>query len=236
MLRPDRNSKVKSASRHDAATNPRSLAIGAYKLGDLMLSAVPALAQLLLVRAVGLLVKHAPIEFKEVPDNAIVYLLHADVLAYEMTHRQWRAYLNRADTYLGYHGFKSYVGALTPFLDRLGAFRYDRRKSARPMEQVLEHLRQSRGRFIIRTDAGGPYGKVRSSLFEMAVATDRPLVPMRQIASKSLTILNHPIAVPGATLVTLIGDAIAVPQLLNLGKEAAVQLLQDRIDALRIYG
>ena len=233
---PVPDDKTKSAARQEAADKPRALAIGAYKLGDLLLSAIPALVQLLLVRSVGLFVKHAPIEFKDVPDNAIVYLLHGDVMGYEMTHRQWRAYLNPADTYLGYHGFKSYIGALTPFLDRLGAFRYDRWKSEKPMEQVLEHLRQSRGRFIIRTDAGGPYGKVRSSLFDMAIATGRPLVPMRQIASRSLTIFDHPMALPGATLVTLIGNTIAVAELLRLGRVAAVQLLQERIDVLRIGG
>jgi hypothetical protein len=225
--------------RHTPATpaslercSREGLPLGSYHLGALVASLLPAVVVTLLLRLLRLSMRRLPVAEGAIPRNAIVYLFHSDVYAYEVTHDLWRRLLSAGDAYLGYHGLKSYMGSLTPYLDGLRCMRYDRRNKSRPMAQILSFLSRNPGRFILRTDAGGPYGRVRKSLVEMALATHRPLVPMRQVASRSLIVFGHHIPLPGATIETRIGAPIEPHTLTALGIEGATRLLQARIDEL----
>ncbi len=196
--------------------------------GNLMLEAMRALLR-------PTLTVHDVEGLDAIPDNAICYLFHPEMIHAVATVDLWQRYMNggtHPGYYLGFHGLASYVGAL-PFAARgVRALRFDRRSPQKPFQQIIQHLIHNPGRFFIRTDAGGPYGRVRGSLLGLSAATGRPLVPMRQFASRSVKIWGHHFALPGAVITTRIGSVISPSDLQALPDADALVKLQSAIDSL----
>jgi hypothetical protein len=182
--------------------------------------------------ALGQLVDEEPIDLAGVPPNAIVYMFHVEAFLVTVTPRVWATFGDEL-AYLGFHGFASYVGTLWPYRHGFHCFRYDKRRPERPLEQIAAFLRARPDlRFALRTDAGGPYGKVRASLVDMALATGRPLVGMRQVADRATRLLQHVVPLPGATIRTRLTRAITVDELRALSRNDARELLQRELDAI----
>lgn len=173
-----------------------------------------------------------PIDLSDVPPDAILYLYHVESFLVTLTPTVWDGFGEHL-AYLGYHGFASYLGGLWPYLHGFHCFRYDKRRPERPLQQIVEFLRKNpRLRFALRTDAGGPYGKVRGSLVDMALATGRPLVGMRQLADRSTRVLRHVVPLPGARIRTRLTRIISAAELAACSREEARAILQTAIDAL----
>jgi hypothetical protein len=169
----------------------------------------------------------------DIPSNAIIYLLHGDSYISFVTQRFWRRVYDQKMSWMGFHGVLSYLGSSWCYLMGVRCFRYDRRSPLRPLNQAIEFLRhEARGQFAIRTDAGGPYGKVRASLVDMSLATDRPLVAIRQRSSRALTIRQHHVPLPFSRVTTAISAPIYPDELRGRAREDARQRLQAAIDGL----
>lgn len=171
----------------------------------------------------------------KVPENSILYLFHQELAAAVVTADDWTRIAHNPRNpggYLGFHGFLSYMGSL-PFMRRGWlACRYRRTSEAKPFDQITAFLRSHKGLFVIRTDAGGPYGTVRSSLVRLSIASNRPVVPVRQVADRSFRFLGHTFPLPGATITTHIGQPLAPEIFENKGETEGREMAQRAIDSL----
>lgn len=167
-----------------------------------------------------------------VPNDAIVYMFHEDLAISMFAPRFWHD-LGPEFSYLGFHGFASYVAAPWAWAHGFRAHRFDRRRAEPPMDQVRRYLQERpRGPFALRTDAGGPYGRVRPSLVTLALGTARPLVAARQLADRATKVRGHWVPLPGARITTHVSEPIEARVLAALTPAEARDLLQREIDAL----
>jgi hypothetical protein len=212
---------------------PEEIDIGDYALRELALAvpvSVVTTAAFAAVRATTTeALDHRAVP---IPDDAILYMLHEDLHVSMFAPTFWDD-LGSDFSYLGFHGFASYVGVAWAWSKRYRAFRYSRRAARRPMEQVLDYLvRRPGGRFALRTDSGGPYGVVRASLVDLGLSTGRPLVAVRQIADRKTRVRGHVIPLPGAKIRSIVSAPVAASELRGLTREAARARLQEVMDRL----
>lgn len=121
-----------------------------------------------------------------------------------------RAFSHRAPAWLGFEVF---------------AFR--RRGAGSPREQITDYVRRTRRPILNLPDSGGPYGKMKPGILEVARACDAVVVPFRVSASRSVTIgttLQHVLPMPGARITARRGAA--------LDGHATVDECQRALDAL----
>lgn len=177
----------------------------------------------------------APHEAAAVPENAICYLFHGEIIYAIATVNLWQDQAikpERPGAYLGFHGFFSYLGSLPFALTGWRTCRYDRRRGERPLNVILRYLNNHPGTFFMRTDAGGPYYKVKGSVIKLSRESGRPLVPFRQFSSRYFVINSHQIPLPGARITTRIGEPITAQELRSLSDEEALKRVQAAMDAL----
>lgn len=178
-----------------------------------------------------------PGETASVPDNAICYLFHGEIFYAIATVKLWQRHAvdpQRPSAYLGFHGFFSYLGSLPFALTGWRTCRYDRRKGERPINVILRYLARHPGKFFMRTDAGGPYYRVKGSVVKLSRASDRPLVPLRQFADRYIVINQHQIPLPGARIFTKIGKPIPAHELRALSDADALMRVQKAMDDLAL--
>lgn len=180
---------------------------------------------------VGWTIQEDSDDIGRVPSNALVFGWHQEAFIYNCTPRQARAMADKMGGWLAFHGLLSYMGSLFCWWMRYPCFRYDRSRSKSAFDQTVAHLKENReGLFFIRTDAGGPYGKVRPSMARLAVLTDRPLVAFRQRPSHYVRLGGHYFPLPFARVSTCFSHALPAQQFVDLGKEEAQRRLQALID------
>lgn len=167
------------------------------------------------------------------PDNAIVYLMHSDIWVSAVSTQSLARIFTPESSYLGYHGYLSYLGSGWSYALGLKCYRYDRKSSLSARDQVLSFVEKTPGRFFLRTDAGGPYGRVRASLVDMALAANKPLVPLRQFATRHKTFKHHQIPLAGAQIHVCTGEPLWPEDLTKLPREEARAMLQKSMDSLR---
>jgi hypothetical protein len=165
------------------------------------------------------------------PPDALVYTFHRDAIPSLMLPNDFAPSMNLS--YIGFHGVASYFPTYRYYRLGVSAIRYAKNGGVRPKAAIIEALRgPAHGRVLIRTDSGRPYGRVRASLVDIAVATGRPVVPFVQVADRSVTIAEHTVPLPGAQIRSAFGAAIAAATLGAMDRDEARALLQRRIDEL----
>ncbi len=202
-----------------------------YSIPALLLSAPLALLIYVYGRLMRLLGSEAPFDASGIPPNAIVYAFHTDTFASGMADGFRDAI---GGTWIGFHGALSYMGSLGFVLRGEPVFRFRRSsQEPRPLQQILEFLAKAEGRIYIRTDAGGPYKKVKPSLIEMAFQSGRPLVAVRHRLSQEFIVNHHSLPWGRPKLVTVASAPLSAETLKKAAsREAALQLAQDMIDKL----
>jgi hypothetical protein len=226
---------MRMSKREDSWREARSregIAYGDYRLAEALVAAPMGAALLAPILALRPFVRErVDFDAATVPRDALAYMLHRESLLMIFTPQYWRLF-DRDGAYLGYHGFASYVTSAYPFWRGSTALRYRRDDSKKPLSQVIDLLKTFPGRVALRTDAGGPYGQVRASLVDMAIATGRPLVAVRQTADRTLRVMQHQLPRPGSTVTTRISRPVAAAELAAMPRAAARDLLQRCMDAL----
>lgn len=105
---------------------------------------------------------------------------------------------------------------------------YRRNSPIPPKQQIIEMVRSRRCNIGLFADAGGPYGRVKPGLPEIARATDAWLVPLT-IRGKPVVELRRPwhyvFPLPFCTLTVVHGDPID-------GSTATLPRCQDGLDAI----
>lgn len=135
--------------------------------------------------------------------------------------------------YLGVHNWISYCTSVLCYLDGLKAVRYDRRSGKKPLFQVVDFLNQNAlVPFAIRTDSGGPYERVRTSVVKMAIQANRPIVCIRQSADRSWRFWDHFFPKPFASVITRVSAPISAQTLRPLSVEEATAQIQLVMDSL----
>ncbi len=216
---------------------PENLSLADYRLAELALALPVSAALELPLLALRATTREAPLEGPDMPPRALVCMLHKDLYLSAFAPSFWEA-LGPDFAYLAFHGFASYVGMIWPNLRGYQAFRYQlktaKRSSerARPLAQTLSFLEKHLGRFALRTDAGGPYGRVRASLVDMAIASDRPVVVVRQCADRTTHVRGHALPLPGAQVKSRVSRAVDPSSLRLLDREGGRELLQRLLDEL----
>jgi hypothetical protein len=212
---------------------PEKIPLAHYRLAELACAVPVSLAIEIPLFAIRQTTHEAPFDTRPLASSprALVCMFHHDIYLSAFAPRFWEA-LGPDFAYLAFHGFASYAGMLWPISRGFRAFRYQRKGAARPMAQTLAFLEGHSGRFALRTDAGGPYGKVRASLVELAIASGRPVVGVRQFADRAVRVRGHVVPRPGATITTHIGRAVEPAELDALGKEAGRERLQRAMDEI----
>ncbi|MGE4106757.1 MAG: hypothetical protein AB7F66_06045 [Bacteriovoracia bacterium] len=180
----------------------------------------------------GLTLRRAPTPAANVPRNAIVFLFHGDI--YCSVFQDYGAREFGVGTFLGAHSFLSYVWIWRTYWMGYGVLRYDRRRqTAKLIPWIVDYMnRHASLPFALRTDSGGPYGKVRGSIVDLARATNRPVVGARQLADRAWVVRSHALPLPFARLQTRVTVPIFPAELEGLSREDAMRKLQIAMDAL----
>lgn len=163
------------------------------------------------------------------PPKAILYSYHRDAML-TLTTKTLTSLPGAG--YIGYHGIASYFPTLHYSLSGVRALRFKKYAPESPKSQIIRKLNDWDGLALIRTDSGKPYGRVRASLIDLATATGRPLVPVSQWADGYVTIAEHTVPLRNACVTTAFGEPISPEELKGLDREAARELLQNRLDTL----
>lgn len=90
-------------------------------------------------------------------------------------------------------------------------FAYRRRAATPPRAQIVEYLRTSQRSLLMLPDAGGPYGKVKPGVVEIARATEALVLPLSVRLDRAWRLgssLNHVVPRPGAQARILVGDLL----------------------------
>lgn len=115
-------------------------------------------------------------------------------------------------TFLGHDGLAS--RALTHESSVWGGFEvfaYRRRSAVPPRAQIIDYVRSSRRPLLILPDAGGPYGKAKPGIVEIARATDAWVLPLSARVDKAWVLgstLNHLVPKPGAHTRIAVGELL----------------------------
>lgn len=134
--------------------------------------------------------------------------------------------------WLGSHSFLSYLTSLPCMFYRLPCFRYNPKSKMRPIYQIINFLTNYDGMFYLMTDSGGNYSKINPSLIKMALATNRPLVPVRNRVDRTFRLFGHYFALFPGKWEMIFGKPVYPEQLRDLSRECRIELLQDRIDEI----
>ena len=204
-----------------------------YRWGQLSLALVPGFLFHLLCTVVGWTLREKVEGELKTSDSApIVVVYHREFPITLSAQRTWKK-LFKGVGYLGIHNWISYCTSVLCYLDGLPAVRYDRRTGLKPLNQVLDFLRQNRPLpFAIRTDSGGPYNRVRSSVVRMALEANRPIVCVRQTSDHTVRIFDHFFPLPFSHVVTRVSDPIVPQALSHLTMEDATARVQFVMDYL----
>ncbi len=174
----------------------------------------------------------------QVPRGAIVVMFHPEWLYFAVA-RKTAGRVREASahpfSWLGLHHFLSYFGSITAYFWNYQCARYDREKNIKPYQVTKNYLIKNPDFiFFIRTDSGGPYGRVRESLIKLSLETGRPLVCERQWSNKSFPFLKHHIPLPFTRIQTAFSEPISSDELKNLGIEKGREHVQKIMDLLPI--
>jgi lysophospholipid acyltransferase (LPLAT)-like uncharacterized protein len=105
---------------------------------------------------------------------------------------------------------------------------YRRKSPIKPKQQLIDMIRSRRCNIGLFADAGGPYGRVKPGLPEMARATDAWLVPL-VVRGRPIVMLKRPwrygFPLPFCRLVAHWGDPID-------GRDATVDACQRALEEL----
>lgn len=205
-----------------------------YRWGQLLLAIVPGYLLHLLFTLLWTTLRETGHEKDRSLGNAIIVLYHPEFPITLSAQTTWRRHF-RGVAYLGIHNWISYVTSVLCYLDALPAVRYDRATGKRPMDQVLEYLNTHPSvPFALRTDSGGPYRKVRTSIVRLALQTNRPVICLRQTASKAVVLHQHLFPLPFSTVNVSISEPISVETLQCLTLEEATALVQRTMDSIAL--
>lgn len=208
--------------------------VGSYKFFDL-LRAVPVAIPLFFYIKVMQLTARRPLpkgDWSSLPPNALIYGYHRLFYFFHSVAGGTR----KSDPkvwWMGYHGFASYFPFLLALTNRYHFYRFRMVKDPRPLQQTLAFLHTIPDeRFGLLTDAGGPYHRVRPSIYDMVQATGRPVVAIAMEADRYFKIGNHLIPLPFCKFEIRMSRVIPPGELLALGRERATELLQRVVDEL----
>lgn len=207
--------------------SPEGIAWKDYRLGSLLAMAPFSFAATAYLEVVTRFsAPHSRLEnFETVPENAILYGFHYDVLANYIT---MNLISKRTEPvlWIGYHGFLAYSSFFCGVTGNYVNIRYFLNTEEKPLDQLVKLLAlYPLRRFGIFTDAGGPYEKVRKSLPDLGIKTNRPLVPLRSIPQKKILIRKHQLPIPGTPVIAKFGKP-------TYPHESTPALLQSRIEEI----
>lgn len=171
----------------------------------------------------------------KMPENALVCAFHPEWPLFPASKESWDRLVSGLGTvsWLGIHHFLSYVGSFSVYWWRCRAVRYDWRSAEKPFQQILRKLQSNTDTvFVIRTDSGRPYNRVRSSIVAMSDQLNRPVVCVRQWATRYVMWNEHYIPLPFGRISTAISEPISPETLRALSKDEALSLLQKTMDHL----
>lgn len=198
-----------------------------YRWGQLLLALVPGFLLHFVSTIIGWTLKErVEGEVDKSKGAPILVLFHQEFPISLAAQTTWRRTF-RGIAWVGIHNWISYVTSVLCYLDGLIAVRYDRRTGKKPMNQVLDFLRENpRVPFAIRTDSGGPYGKVRTSVVRLALEANRPIVCIRQSTDRYFTLLGHYMPLPFGRVVTRISSPMPAQSFAGLTVEEATARVQ----------
>lgn len=172
---------------------------------------------------------------EKVPNNAIIYDWHADVMTNYLTVHLIKKYRQKI-TFLGSHDTISYIAFGPGSTGAYEVFRYRRGTDRKPVTQIVSFLDSRPNQILgIFTDAGGPYFHVRESLVNLALASSRPLVPYRSFYRPYLKVMGHFLPLPMVKGASVFGDPIYPAELGKIDSVAATQLLENRLNELKAH-
>ena len=212
--------------------SPEGVPWGAYYWKDLLVALPISLVIDGFLAVVRLWVREEPATWTFIKGNPIVVLFHHECMITLASHYYDAQNQRNRGGILGFHGFLSYLTFTWSWRKSLPMCRFDRLSPQKPLNQVIDYLKELRGPFYVRTDAGGPYGRVRASIVEMALATGRSVVCLRQQASRTTTVIGHAVPLPGALTETRVSPPVTAAELQTLGRDQARDHLQSLMDGL----
>lgn len=169
---------------------------------------------------------------KTIPTQTIVFFSHSQIYAmalspYTKKHGVLSVYV------LGYHGFLPYVWAIFDRIVGIRYFLFDPHSKIQPFSQIAEFFKKNPDkRLALATDSGGPYGKVKKSLLNLALETQRSLVGIGASFSKEIKIFSHRLPVPGARLRFRVLLPIPIEELKGMPEADALDRLQKALHQL----
>jgi len=204
-----------------------------YRWAQLLLAVIPGGVLHAFFTVIGLTLKENSPRTPKTEGNApLIVLFHWEFPITLSAQKTWRDQF-RGVGFLGIHNWISYVTSVLCYLDALPAVRYDRRSGKKPFQQVMEFLRKNPTKaFSLRTDSGGPYNRVRTSVVTMALESHRPIVCVRQSADRTWRAWDHYIPKPFAHITTRIADPVLPETLRALSREDATAHVQAVMDQL----
>jgi hypothetical protein len=90
-------------------------------------------------------------------------------------------------------------------------FAYRRRSAVPPRTQIIDYVRSSHRPLLLLPDAGGPYGKAKPGIVEIARATGACVLPLSAQVDKAWVLgstLNHLVPKPGARIRITVGEPL----------------------------
>lgn len=208
-----------------------SAPIREYRLVSLFFSIFPAVVFEGVASLISLTYRHRfESDPDRIPKNAILVAMHGDIFCSVVTLGEISHVLS-GGVYLGFHGFQSYIWSMGSRMRGIRSLRFDRIKHTDIMSWIISKLNSGQiMRFFIRTDSGGPYGRVRKSAITMSLATGRPIVVIRQRASRSWVINQHAVPIPFSEIMTSFSIPIESKALSAIpDAEARLKLVQDLV-------
>jgi lysophospholipid acyltransferase (LPLAT)-like uncharacterized protein len=106
-------------------------------------------------------------------------------------------------------------------------FAFQRRGGRSPREQIIDYVKRTSRPILNLPDSGGPYGKMKPGILEVARACNAVIVPFQVSASRALRIgqtLQHVLPLPFAHISACRGE--------TLGDRATVEDCQSALDSL----
>jgi hypothetical protein len=105
---------------------------------------------------------------------------------------------------------------------------YRRRSAVPPRTQIIEYLRSSHRNLLMLPDAGGPYGKAKPGVVEIARAAEALVLPLSAQVDRAWVLgssLSHVVPKPGARARILVGELLE-------GSALRVEDCQEALDRL----
>ena len=168
----------------------------------------------------------------DLPSNSLIFGFHWDFYLLHLGRTMEPKRRSRV-VWLGYHGFLSYLPILVTHFHGTRIFRYRYPSAKKPFRQIVDFLMSHpETPFGILTDAGGPYGRVRESIVDLALASNRPVVALRTRYSRLIALGVHRLPLPLGSLEAKFSEIISVEKLKSMSRDAARDYLQKRIEEI----